>query len=101
MSVLGCTFKFFQIRKEILDFVVLSRLLKSSHPEVFFGKGVLKIRSKFTGEHLCRSEISIKSQSNFIKIALWHGGSPVNLLHIFKTPFPKNTTGRTAVSVEI
>ena len=32
-------------------------------------------------------------QSNFIKIALRHGCSPINLLHIFRTPFPKNTPG--------
>ena len=25
--------------------------------------------------------------------ALWHGCSPVNLLHIFRTPFLKNTSG--------
>ena len=31
---------------------------RSSHPEVFLEKGVLKICSKFTGEHPCRSEIS-------------------------------------------
>ena len=31
---------------------------------------------------------------NFIEIALRHGCSPVNLLHIFKTPFPKNNSGR-------
>ena len=30
---------------------------------------------------------------NLIEIALRHGCSPVNLLHIFRTPFPKNTTG--------
>ena len=29
----------------------------------------------------------------FIKIALRHGCSPVNLLHIFRTPFPQNTSG--------
>ena len=28
-----------------------------------------------------------------IKIALRHGCSPVNLEHIFRTPFPKNTSG--------
>ena len=33
------------------------------------------------------------SKCNFIEIALWHGFSPVNLLHIFKTPFLKNTHG--------
>ena len=33
---------------------------KSNHPEVFLGKGILKICSKFTGEHTCRSAISVK-----------------------------------------
>ena len=28
---------------------------------------------------------------NFIEIGVWHGYSPVNLLHISRTPFPKNT----------
>ena len=59
---------------------------------MFLGKGVLKICSKFIAEHPCRSAISIKLQSNFIEIALRHGCSPVNLLHIFRTPFPKNTS---------
>ena len=35
-----------------------------------------------------------KVASNFIEIALRHGCSPVNLLHIFKAAFPKNTSGR-------
>ena len=30
---------------------------------------------------------------NFIEITLLHGCSPVNLLHIFRTTFPKNTSG--------
>ena len=29
---------------------------------------------------------------NFIVIALWRGWSPENLLHIFRTSFPKNTS---------
>ena len=33
---------------------------RSSHPEVFLVKGVLKMCSKFTWEHSCRSVISIK-----------------------------------------
>ena len=37
--------------------------------------------------------ISIKLQSNFIEITLRHGCSPVNLLHIFRTPFPRNASG--------
>ena len=62
-------------------------------PDVFLRKGVLKIYSKFTGVHLCWSAISIKLQSNFTEIALRHGCSPVNLLHIFRTTFLKNTSG--------
>ena len=44
-------------------------------------------------KHSSRSAISIKMLCNFIEIALRHGCSPVNLLHIFRTPFPKNTSG--------
>ena len=64
--------------------MVLFRL--SSRPEVFLRKGVLKTYCKFTGEHPCRSVISINLLCNFIKIALWHVCSPVNLLYIFRTP---------------
>ena len=63
------------------------RFLKSSHPEVFFRKGVLKIYSKFTGEDLCQSVISESRKSHF-----GMGVSPLNLLHIFRTPFPRNTS---------
>ena len=68
--------------------------INSSHPEVFLGKAVLKICSKFTGEHPRRSVISIKLPSSFIEITLRHGWSPVNLLHVFRKPFVKNTSGR-------
>ena len=51
----------------------------------FFRKGVLKICSKFKGED--------KLQSNFIETTPRHGGFPVNLLHIFRTPVSKNTCG--------
>ena len=61
---------------------------------MFLREGVLKICIKFTGEHSCRSATSIKLQSNFIEITLRRVCSHVNLLHIFKTPFLKNTSGR-------
>ena len=57
------------------------------------GKGVLKICSKFTGEHPCESAISIMFLCSLTEIALQHGCSPVNLLHIFRTPFSKSTSG--------
>ena len=48
---------------------------------------------RFTGEHPCRSVISKKLLCNFIEITLRHGCHSVNLLHIFRTPFYKNTYG--------
>ena len=66
--------------------------VKSSPPFVLLQKGVLKIRSKFTEERSYRSVISVKLLSNFTETTLQHGCSPVNLLHIFKTAFPKNTS---------
>ena len=50
--------------------------------------------------HPCRSAISITLQSNFIEIALRHGCSPVNLLYIFRTPFPKNSSGWLLLIIE-
>ena len=67
---------------------------RSSSPGVFLGKGILKICSKFAGEHLYRSLILIMLQCNVIEITFGHRCSPVNLLHIFRTPFTKNTSGR-------
>ena len=49
--------------------------------------------SKCRGEHSCRSVISVKLLCNFIEMTLWNGCSPLNLLHIFRTHFPKNTYG--------
>ena len=56
-------------------------------PEVLLGKSFLEMCSKFTGEHPCWSVISIKLLFNFFEIAFRHDCSPVNLLHIFRTPF--------------
>ena len=75
----------------------ISRLIdtyRNNRPEVFLGKVVLKICSEYTGEHPWRSTISIKLLCNFIEITLRQGYSPVNLLHIFTTPFLQKTTGR-------
>ena len=70
-----------------------STFSRSSHPEVILVKGVLKICSRFTGDHPCRSVISIKFQSNFIELKLWRGCSPLNLLHIFRTPLLRTPLG--------
>ena len=71
-------------------------------PEVFLGKSFLKICSKFTGELSCRSATSIKLLCNFIRIALHHAmPCSVNLLHIFRTPFHKNTSAGLLLNVPI
>ena len=93
------TFKHDQYEKRIKQKTSIKKerkqldINRSNPPEVFLGKGVLKICSKFTGEHPCRNAISIKLQISFIEITLRHGYSPVNLLHIFRTPSPRNTSG--------
>ena len=55
--------------------------------------GVLKICSKLTGKHPYQSAISMKLHRRFIEIALRHGCFPGNLLHFFRTLFPKKTSG--------
>ena len=70
----------------LLTFITFA-WFRSSNTEVFLGKDVLRICSKFTGEHQLQSVISIKLQSNFIKITLRHGCSPVNLLCILEYLF--------------
>ena len=76
-----------------VKFFPFEKIFRNSRPELFLVKGVLKIYSKFTGEHPCRSATSIKLKSNFIEITLRHGCSTVNLLHISRTPFPRNNSG--------
>ena len=56
----------------------LIQIAKNSHPEVFLEKGVLKIWSKFTGEHPCRSVISTKLLRNSSGRLLLNGSSKLN-----------------------
>ena len=55
-------------------------------------KDVLKICSKIY-RRTRQSVIFIKLPGNSIEITLRHECSPVNLLHIFRTFFPRNTSG--------
>ena len=71
-------------------------IIRSSHPEMFLAKKVLKICGKLTGKHSRRSAISInllcKLLCKFIEITLRRGCSPLSLLDIFRTFFLKNTS---------
>ena len=40
------------------------------------------------------NKVALQLLFNFIEVALWHGCFPVNLLHIFRTPFSKDTPGQ-------
>ena len=64
-----------------------------SPPKLFLGKIILKICSKYTGEHPYRSVILIKLLCNFTEITLRHGFFSVELLNILRTPFHKGTYG--------
>ena len=86
--------------ESLTQYTSLQLVYKSSCPKMFLGKALLKICSKFTGELPCRSATSIKLLCNFIEITLWHPCSPVNLLYIFKTSFPKNTSGWLLLGLE-
>ena len=61
--------------------------ITSSPPELFLRKGVLNM------QQIYRRTPMPKLLCKFIEITLRHGSFPVNLLHIFRTPFPKNTSG--------
>ena len=39
------------------------------------------------------SKCDFNKVANFFEITLRDRSSPVNLLHVFRTPFPKNTYG--------
>ena len=83
----------FKITTKSTHFLPAKKEAQRQCPEVFLGKGVLLICSKLTRECPCLNVSSINLQRNFIEIILCHGRSPVNLLHIFRAPTRKNTSG--------
>ena len=56
--------------------------VRSSRSELFLRKGVLKICSKFTGEHL----------ATLLKKRLWHRCFPVDFAKFLKAPSLQNTS---------
>ena len=81
--------------------IYISESMQKQPSRGVLGKGIRKIHSKLTGEHSCRTVISIKLQSNFIEITLRHECSRVNLLHISRTPFCKMTSGGLFLSITV
>ena len=66
-------------------------LARSSRPEVFCIKGVLRDLTKFTGKHLCQSLFFIKAAGltprTLLKKRRWHSCFPVKFVKFLRTPF--------------
>ena len=64
---------------------------RSSRPEVFCKKGVLRNFAKFTGKHLCQSfffnKVAGLRPATLLKKRLWHRCFPVNLVEFLRTLF--------------
>ena len=75
-----------------------SRLFRSSFPEVFCKKGVLKSFANFTGKHLCQSlflnKVAGLRPTTLLTKRLWHRCFPVNFSKFLRIPFLQNTSGR-------
>ena len=69
--------------------------IRSSLSEVFLGKCSEIMQQIYWRTPMPKCDFNkVKFSIKFIEITLVfsHGCSPVNLLHIFRTPFPKNTS---------
>ena len=68
----------------------LQLFFRSSRPEVFFKKGVLKNFGKFTGKHLCQSlffnKVAEVRPETLLKKRLWHRCFPLNFVKFLRTP---------------
>ena len=68
-------------------------LSRSSLPEVFCKKGVLRNFAKLAGKHLCQSlffnKVAGLSFATLLKERLWHWFFPVNFAKVVRTPFLK------------
>ena len=67
------------------------QVFRSSRPEVFCKKGVLRNFAKFTGKHLCQSlffnKVAGLRSATLLKKRLWHRCFPVNFAKFLGTPF--------------
>ena len=71
---------------------------RSSRPEVFCKKSLLKNFTKFTGKHQCQSlffnKVACLRPVTVLKKRLWHRCFPVNFAKVLRTSFLQNTSGR-------
>ena len=65
-------------------------MFKTSRPDVFCKKGVLRNFTKFTGKHLCQSlffhKVAGLGPATLLKKRLWHRCFPVSFVKFLRTP---------------
>ena len=63
--------------------------LRSSRPDVFCEKGVLRNFAKFTGKHLCQGLFfnKVAPPATVLKKRLWHRCFPVNFAKFLRASF--------------
>ena len=70
---------------------------RSSHPEMFCKKGVLRNFAKFTGKHVCQNlffkKVAGLSPAGLLQKRPWHRSFPVNLTKFLRTPFLQKSSG--------
>ena len=75
------------IQASLLSFL----LFRSSRPEVFCKKGVLRNFTKFIGKHLCQrlffNKVASLRPATSLKKSLWHRCFTVNFVKFLRTPF--------------
>ena len=68
---------------------------RSSRPEMFCKKGVLRNFAKFTGRHLCQSlffnKVAGLKPATLLKKRFWHRCFPVNFAKFLRIPFSCRT----------
>ena len=78
--------------------------VRSSSPEVFCKKVILKIFAKFIEKHLCQSflfnTVVGLRPATLLKKRLWHRCFPVNFGKYLRTPLLYNTSGGCFYNVE-
>ena len=79
--------------KWAIGFRIVKGIMQKQPPRGVLWKSYSENMQQIYRRTTIRNVISIKLFCNFIGITLLHGCCPVNLLHIFRTPFPKNTSG--------
>ena len=81
----------FRSNIKITNLHLIFCLYRSSRPDVFCEKGVLKNFAKFTGIHLCQrlffNKVAGLRPGTLLKKRLWHRWFPVNFAKILRTPF--------------